>query len=97
DIEQMFDLLEVEAEVVDGPNAQPLQIQQGSIAFRDVHFAYDAERPILRGITFEVPAGKTVAIVGPSGAGKSTISRLLYRFYDIQNGAITIDGQDIRE
>ncbi|WP_281977637.1 ABCB family ABC transporter ATP-binding protein/permease [Pseudorhizobium flavum] len=96
DIEQMFDLLEVEAEVVDKPDAQPLQIRQGALAFRDVHFSYDPERPILKGISFEVPAGKTVAIVGPSGAGKSTISRLLYRFYDVQAGAITIDGQDIR-
>ncbi|CCF18819.1 putative ABC multidrug transporter, fused ATPase and permease domains [Pseudorhizobium banfieldiae] len=96
DIEQMFDLLEVEAEVVDKPDAQPLQIRQGALAFRDVHFSYDPERPILKGISFEVPAGKTVAIVGPSGAGKSTISRLLYRFYDVQEGAITIDGQDIR-
>ncbi len=61
-----------------------------------MHFAYDPVRPILRGISFEVPAGKTVAVVGPSGAGKSTLSRLLYRFYDIQSGAITVDGQDIR-
>ncbi len=97
DIEQMFDLLEVEAEVVDRPDARPLSIGQGAIAFKDVHFAYDPERPILRGISFEVPAGKTVAIVGPSGAGKSTISRLLYRFYDIQDGSITIDGQDVRD
>ncbi len=96
DIEQMFDLLEVEPEVVDRPDARELQIGQGAISFRNVHFAYDADRPILKGISFEVPAGKTVAIVGPSGAGKSTISRLLYRFYDIQEGAITIDGQDIR-
>ncbi len=96
DIEQMFDLLEVEAEVKDKPDAAPLQIRQGSIAFKDVHFAYDADRPILKGLSFEVPAGKTVAIVGPSGAGKSTISRLLYRFYDVQGGAITIDGQDVR-
>ncbi|MFN7025800.1 MAG: ABCB family ABC transporter ATP-binding protein/permease [Pseudorhizobium sp.] len=96
DIEQMFDLLEVEAEVKDKPDAAPLQIRQGSIAFKDVHFAYDPDRPILKGLSFEVPAGKTVAIVGPSGAGKSTISRLLYRFYDVQGGAITIDGQDVR-
>ncbi|WP_117194213.1 ABCB family ABC transporter ATP-binding protein/permease [Rhizobium terrae] len=97
DIEQMFDLLEVEPEVVDRPDATKLEIGQGSIAFRDVHFSYDPARPILKGISFEVPAGKTVAIVGPSGAGKSTISRLLYRFYDIQGGAITIDGQDVRD
>jgi ATP-binding cassette subfamily B protein len=101
DIEQMFDLLQVEAEVVDKPEAKPLAIgmgtTRGAISFKDVHFAYDPERPILKGISFEVPAGKTVAIVGPSGAGKSTISRLLYRFYDIQKGAITIDGQDVRD
>ncbi len=97
DIEEMFDLLEVEPEVVDRPDAADLQIRQGAIAFKDVRFSYDPERPILKGISFAVPAGKTVAIVGPSGAGKSTISRLLYRFYDIQGGAITIDGQDVRE
>ncbi|THV25716.1 ABCB family ABC transporter ATP-binding protein/permease [Peteryoungia ipomoeae] len=96
DIEQMFDLLEVQAEVVDCPGAQPLAIGQGAIAFKDVHFHYDADRPILKGVSFEVPAGKTVAVVGPSGAGKSTISRLLYRFYDVQQGSITIDGQDVR-
>ncbi len=97
DIEQMFDLLEVEAEVVDSPAAKPLVIAQGAIAFKDVHFHYDPERPILKGVSFEVPAGKTVAVVGPSGAGKSTISRLLYRFYDVQKGSITIDGQDVRD
>ncbi|NML74233.1 ABC transporter ATP-binding protein/permease [Rhizobium sp. S-51] len=96
DIEQMFELLEVEAEVLDKPDAVTLAIGQGAIAFKDVHFSYDPQRPILKGISFEVPAGKTVAVVGPSGAGKSTISRLLYRFYDIQQGSITIDGQDVR-
>jgi ATP-binding cassette, subfamily B, heavy metal transporter len=97
DIEQMFDLLEVQAEVVDKPDAQALSIDKGAIVFKDVHFHYDPDRPILKGVSFEVPAGKTVAVVGPSGAGKSTISRLLYRFYDVQNGSITIDGQDVRD
>ncbi|MCJ9674055.1 MULTISPECIES: ABC transporter ATP-binding protein/permease [unclassified Neorhizobium] len=97
DIEQMFELLEVQPEVVDRPDAKPLDIAQGSISFKDVHFSYDTARPILKGVSFDVPAGKTVAIVGPSGAGKSTISRLLYRFYDIQGGSITIDGQDVRD
>lgn len=101
DIEQMFELLEVDPEVIDKPDAKELAIGQGptkgAISFKDVHFAYDAARPILKGVSFEVPAGKTVAIVGPSGAGKSTISRLLYRFYDIQDGSITIDGQDVRD
>ena len=96
DIEQMFDLLEVQAEVVDCPGARELAIDKGAIVFKDVHFAYDPARPILKGISFEVPAGKTVAVVGPSGAGKSTLSRLLYRFYDVQQGTITIDGQDVR-
>lgn len=96
DIEQMFDLLEVKAEVLDAPDAKDLAIGRGAISFKDVHFFYDPARPILKGISFEVPAGKTVAVVGPSGAGKSTLSRLLYRFYDIQSGSITVDGQDIR-
>ncbi|MBC2884583.1 ABC transporter ATP-binding protein/permease [Ochrobactrum sp. CM-21-5] len=97
DIEQMFDLLDVKQEVSDRPDAQPLKVDKGAIRFEDVQFAYDPNRPILKGISFEVPAGKTVAIVGPSGAGKSTISRLLFRFYDIQSGSVTIDGQDVRD
>ena len=97
DIEHMFDLLDVRAEVVDRPNAKELEIERGAISFRNVQFAYDPARPILKGITFDVPAGKTVAVVGPSGAGKSTLSRLLYRFYDVQEGSITIDGQDVRD
>lgn len=97
DIEQMFDLLDVSAEVQDDEGAKPLEVNNGAIAFKNVEFAYDEARPILRGISFEVPAGKSVAIVGPSGAGKSTLSRLLFRFYDVQSGMITIDGQDIRK
>ena len=95
DIEAMFDLLDVPAEVLDRPDAAPLAVGKGAIRFEDVHFSYDPNRRILKGVSFEVPAGGTVAIVGPSGAGKSTISRLLFRFYDVQSGRITIDGQDI--
>ena len=97
DIEQMFDLLDVKEEVTDRDGASALVVSDGKVTFDDVHFSYDANRPILKGISFEVPAGKTVAIVGPSGAGKSTISRLLFRFYDVQQGSIRIDGQDIRD
>ena len=97
DIEQMFELLEVKAEVVDKPGAVDLKIQNGEIEFDNVQFAYDPQRPILKGISFKVPAGKTIAVVGPSGAGKSTISRLLYRFYDVQGGSVKIDGQDVRD
>ncbi|KRA52947.1 ABCB family ABC transporter ATP-binding protein/permease [Devosia sp. Root635] len=97
DIEEMFKLLDQEPEVQDRPDAKPLAISGPVIRFDDVTFHYDPERPILKGVSFEVPAGKTVAIVGPTGAGKSTISRLLYRFYDVSGGSITIDGQDLRD
>ncbi|PBB87628.1 MULTISPECIES: ABC transporter ATP-binding protein/permease [unclassified Mesorhizobium] len=97
DIEHMFDLLDVPQEIVDKPDAKPLAVGPGKVEFRDVHFSYDRNRKILKGISFEVPAGKTVAIVGPSGAGKSTISRLLFRFYDVQAGQVLIDGQDVRD
>ncbi|MFZ1815679.1 MAG: ABC transporter ATP-binding protein/permease [Rhizobiaceae bacterium] len=96
DIEAMFGLLDVEPEVCDLADAVPLAIARGEIEFSDVDFRYDPDRPILKNVSFKVPAGKTVAIVGPSGAGKSTISRLLFRFYDVSGGRITIDGTDLR-
>jgi ATP-binding cassette, subfamily B, heavy metal transporter len=97
DIEKMFKVLEREPEIEDKPGAEPLVVTSGSVRFDDVRFSYEPERAILKGLSFEVPAGKTVAIVGPSGAGKSTISRLLFRLYDVSGGAILIDGQDIRD
>lgn len=97
DIENMFELLNVPAEVRDRPGAEPLHVREGTVRFEDVQFSYDPNRRILKGISFEVPAGKTVAIVGPSGAGKSTISRLLFRFYEPQSGTISIDGQNIAD
>ncbi|MCX5493798.1 ABC transporter ATP-binding protein/permease [Kaistia dalseonensis] len=97
DVEAMFQLLDVPEEVQDKPGAPALVVKEGAVRFEDVTFAYDPARAILKGISFEVPAGKTVAIVGPSGAGKSTISRLMFRFYDVTSGRITIDGVDIRD
>jgi len=96
DIEKMFEVLSRNPEVKDIPGAMPLLVTSGNMRFDDVRFSYEPERPILKGLSFEVPAGKTVAIVGPSGAGKSTISRLLFRLYDVSGGRILIDGQDIR-
>ena len=96
DIEKMFNVLSRNPEIKDIPGAMPLVVTSGNVRFDNVQFAYDPERPILKGLSFEVPAGKTVAIVGPSGAGKSTISRLLFRLYDVSSGRILIDGQDIR-
>ena len=96
DIEKMFDLLRVEADISDAPDAPPLRLQGGEVRFDRVSFGYDERRPIFECLNFVVPAGATVALVGASGAGKSTIGRLLYRFYDVDEGAIFIDGQDLR-
>jgi len=96
DIEKMFNVISRNPEIRDIPGARPLIVTSGNVRFDNVQFAYDQDRPILKGLSFEVPAGKTVAIVGPSGAGKSTISRLLFRLYDVSSGKILIDGQDIR-
>ncbi|WP_210542152.1 ABC transporter ATP-binding protein/permease [Rhodoferax sp. PAMC 29310] len=97
DLEKMFTLMEREREVADEPGAQALEINEGVVRFEHVNFAYDPARPILHDVSFEVPAGKTVAVVGPSGAGKSTLARLLFRFYDVQSGQILFDGQDIKQ
>ncbi|MGD9803521.1 MAG: ABC transporter ATP-binding protein/permease [Hyphomicrobiaceae bacterium] len=97
DIERMMDVLEQKPEVEDRPGARPLAIKGGAIRFDKVSFQYEKARTILDDLTFDVPAGKMVAIVGPSGAGKSTISRILMRFYDVAGGRVTIDGQDIRD
>ena len=97
DMGEMFDLLEQPQEVSDKPGAPDLDVRQGVVQFDAVHFGYDPVRPILKGISVEVGAGQNVALVGPSGSGKSTIGRLLFRFYDVNDGAVRIDGQDVRD
>ncbi|MBY6081593.1 ABCB family ABC transporter ATP-binding protein/permease [Ruegeria arenilitoris] len=97
DMGQMFQLLEQPAEVVDKPDAKPLQITEGRVELDDVHFGYEPDREILRGVSLVVPGGQTVAIVGATGSGKSTIGRLLFRFYDVTQGALRVDGQDVRD
>ena len=97
DMENMFALLGQQREVADAPDAKPLEPGGGTVRFENVDFGYDRERGILHGVSFDIPAGKTVAAVGPSGAGKSTLARLLFRFYDVDSGSISIDGQDIRK
>jgi len=96
DMSEMFTLLGQPAEITDKPGARPLQVGGGTIALENVSFGYEAARPILKGVSFDVPAGQTVAIVGSSGSGKSTIGRLLFRFYDVGGGSLSIDGQDVR-
>ena len=96
DMQLMFDVLEKQPEIQDRPDAAPLRLRDGEVRFEHVDFAYDPERPILKDVSFEIPAGRRVAVVGPSGAGKSTLARLLFRFYDVDAGRILIDGQDIR-
>ena len=96
DMAAMFALTDTAAEIVDAPGALPLAVSTGAVRFEDVSFSYDPERQILKGVSFDIPAGGTLAVVGPSGAGKSTLARLMYRFYDVTGGRITIDGQDIK-
>ena len=97
DMGEMFGLLEQDPDVRDKPDAKPLHVSGGAVTLDDITFGYDPERPILKGVSLNVPAGQTVAIVGPSGSGKSTIGRLLFRFYDVQQGSLKIDGQDVRD
>jgi ATP-binding cassette subfamily B protein len=96
DMGDMFDLLDQPAEIKDAPNAMDLNVTGGYVRLKDVHFGYDSARPILQGVDIDIPAGQTVAIVGPSGSGKSTIGRLLFRFYDVAQGVLSIDDQDVR-
>ena len=97
DMRQMFDLLDEPPEVRDRTNASALKVTNGRVSFESVSFSYEPERPILRDVSIDIPAGQTIAIVGPSGSGKSTIGRLLFRFYDVTGGAVLIDGQDVRD
>ncbi|MEK0081616.1 ABCB family ABC transporter ATP-binding protein/permease [Benzoatithermus flavus] len=96
DLENIQGLLSLRPEIEDVPGARPLVVRGGTVRFENVHFAYDERRPILKGVSFEIPAGHKVAVVGPSGSGKSTLVRLLFRFYEVTGGSITIDGQDVR-
>ncbi len=97
DMENMFDLLEADPEIKDAPNATPIHLTHGQIEFKNVYFHYTPEKLILKDISFLVSPGETLALVGPSGGGKSTIIRLLFRFYDVQDGVILLDGQDVRD
>jgi ATP-binding cassette subfamily B protein len=97
DMEAMFELTDTPAEIVDVPGAKPLVVSDGHVRFEDVAFGYEPERIILKGVSLDVPAVTSLAVVGPSGAGKSTLARLLYRFYDPTSGRISIDGQDIAD
>ncbi len=97
DMERLFALIDEHAEVIDKPGARPLDVRGGEVRFEGVTFAYEPERTILHDVSFVIPSGRTVAVVGPSGSGKSTLARLLYRFYDVRGGRITIDGEDIRD
>ncbi|MEM7523943.1 MAG: ABC transporter ATP-binding protein/permease, partial [Pseudomonadota bacterium] len=97
DMREMFTLLDYPADVIDSPDAKALEVERGEVRFDGVHFGYDAERQILKGVDITVPGGKSLAIVGPTGSGKSTTSRLLFRFYDVDEGRVLVDGQDVRD